>query len=92
MHNLKPAPIFLPPKRNLCPICGQASYSRDGIHPQCAVSQADQPRNIQLRLKKAKAKAKPAPRQSWKKKCPKCGGEMHIRLQKCACGHAFRSW
>ncbi|MDX1945355.1 MAG: hypothetical protein SFU86_08100 [Pirellulaceae bacterium] len=24
-----------------CPVCGKASYSRDGIHPQCAVLRAD---------------------------------------------------
>lgn len=28
----------------MCPVCGQPSYSSTGIHPQCAVSQADAPR------------------------------------------------
>jgi hypothetical protein len=27
-----------------CPVCQQAVYSRAGIHPQCAVRQADPPR------------------------------------------------
>ena len=27
-----------------CPVCHQAVYSRAGIHPQCAVRQADPPR------------------------------------------------
>jgi hypothetical protein len=31
-----------------CPICGHSSYSPDGIHPQCAVTQADAPRQAQL--------------------------------------------
>jgi hypothetical protein len=28
-------------KRALCPVCKKAVYSRSGIHPQCAVSQAE---------------------------------------------------
>ena len=27
-----------------CPVCHQEVYSRAGIHPQCAVKQADPPR------------------------------------------------
>jgi hypothetical protein len=27
-----------------CPVCHEAVYSRAGIHPQCAVKQADPPR------------------------------------------------
>jgi hypothetical protein len=27
--------------RSRCPVCGQAVYSRAGIHPQCAMRQAD---------------------------------------------------
>jgi hypothetical protein len=32
-----------------------------------------------------------APRQqkSWKKKCPKCDAEVHVRKKKCECGHNF---
>ena len=30
--------------RNLCPICGKAAYSLGGIHPQCAMQQADRDR------------------------------------------------
>jgi len=36
-----------------CPVCHEAVYSRAGIHPQCAVRQADPPR--------AKPKAPGAP-------------------------------
>ena len=37
----KPAPMFTAPNRRLCPVCGKASYSRTGEHPQCAVTRAD---------------------------------------------------
>ena len=46
---LKPVPIVPQPIKNLCPICGKASYSRDGIHPQCALQRADEPRNVKNR-------------------------------------------
>jgi hypothetical protein len=32
------------PTRPVCPVCKKAVYSRSGIHPQCAMSQAEQPR------------------------------------------------
>ena len=32
------------PSRPLCPVCKKAVYSRSGIHPQCAMVQADLPR------------------------------------------------
>jgi len=28
-----------------CPVCHQTVYSRSGIHPQCAVRQADPPKS-----------------------------------------------
>jgi hypothetical protein len=31
--------------RARCPVCHEAVYSRAGIHPQCAVRQADPPRS-----------------------------------------------
>jgi len=33
----------LTPSRPLCPICKKATYSRGGIHPQCAKIQAEPP-------------------------------------------------
>lgn len=30
--------------RARCPVCHEAVYSRGGIHPQCAVRQAEPPR------------------------------------------------
>jgi hypothetical protein len=46
--------IVLPtvPKR-VCPICGKAAYSAGGIHPQCAIEQADRPRVANLRAARA---------------------------------------
>jgi hypothetical protein len=29
-------PKIITPVRPLCPICGQPSYSRGGVHPQCS--------------------------------------------------------
>lgn len=36
--------VTLPPGRVRCPVCHEAVYSRAGIHPQCAVRQADPPK------------------------------------------------
>lgn len=48
----KPTPLSPQPTPKLCPICGHASYSPDGIHPQCAVTQADAPRQVLLNAAK----------------------------------------
>jgi hypothetical protein len=32
------------PSRRLCPVCKKAVYSRGGIHPQCAMAQAEPPK------------------------------------------------
>jgi predicted RNA-binding Zn-ribbon protein involved in translation (DUF1610 family) len=78
------------PARTPCPICGKASYSPGGVHPQCAMQQADEPRILRLRAAKvAEAKTKKPPRQTWKKKCPKCGTQLHLRREVCKCGHKF---
>jgi hypothetical protein len=57
MDYKKPTPLFdksIP--RRVCPICGERSYSRQGIHPQCAVKQADAPRQTQLAEEKRQAR------------------------------------
>jgi hypothetical protein len=54
MQTLKPAPIFAPPPTRLCPVCGRSSYSRDGIHPQCSMLQADSKRTLRPRKKPVK--------------------------------------
>jgi hypothetical protein len=37
-------PIPAGAQRRRCPVCQQAVYSRAGIHPQCAMKQAEPPR------------------------------------------------
>ncbi|MEX0818637.1 MAG: hypothetical protein WD070_03560 [Pirellulaceae bacterium] len=48
MSEKKPTPIIIEPQSKMCPVCGKRSYSREGVHPQCAVSQADEPRRIRI--------------------------------------------
>jgi hypothetical protein len=57
----KPEPIYFPVARNLCPVCGRASYSLSGEHPQCAQARADAA--FKAKLKK-RSERKPAPMQS----------------------------
>jgi hypothetical protein len=90
MSDEQPIIIIPQPPRNLCPICGKASYSVGGIHPQCAMQKADEPRLKRLRAtKNAEIKKKKPARQSWQKKCPQCGTHVHVRLDVCGCGHKF---
>jgi len=37
----KTRPLYREPPRNICPVCGEPSYSKAGIHPQCSAAQAD---------------------------------------------------
>ena len=86
----KEEPILIapPPPKTLCPVCGQATYSPGGIHPQCAMQQADEPRLARLKTKRV-VEAKKSARNVWKKECPKCGIAVHVRLAVCKCGHKF---
>jgi len=92
----KPVPL-LPTHaapRRLCPVCGTVSYSREGIHPQCAERRADV-----LRMERVKAdkkvderKGKSAnsmPPSYWHKRCPQCQAQLHIRKIACGCGYQF---
>jgi len=90
MNNKKPTPVIQQRGGKECPVCHKPSYSRDGIHPQCAIEQADLPRRKRLAAeKKLQEKTKKAPKQkaAWNKKCPKCHVEVHVRLKVCKCGH-----
>ena len=93
MSHRKPEPIFHSSQPNLCPICGKASYSSAGIHPQCAVKQADDKRRLDLKQNKSETKvAKPnstQPPGRWQKSCPKCKASQHVRKKTCDCGHTF---
>jgi hypothetical protein len=79
----------------ICPVCGSPSYSPGGIHPQCAMQQADAPRKKRLKEQeklgvKRKSRGKGRGTCAWnKKKCPKCGVETHVRKRLCDCGHDF---
>jgi hypothetical protein len=42
MSTKKNPPLAAPASGKICPVCGRASYSRAGIHPQCSLEQADQ--------------------------------------------------
>jgi hypothetical protein len=91
MSSEKSAIILPPTPKNICPVCGMPAYSLGGIHPQCAIEQADEPRILKLRAERAAAptiKKQPA-RQSWQKRCPKCGLASHISRKVCKCGHNF---
>jgi hypothetical protein len=89
----KPVPVMASAGQNLCPVCGKRSYSAAGTHPQCALRQADAARKEQIAAEKA-AEEKPPPKarrqqNSWKKKCPNCDAEVHVRKKICTCGHNF---
>jgi hypothetical protein len=50
MSHDKPKPLYPDSVvRRRCPICGAIAYSREGIHPQCAMAQADAPRTERLK-------------------------------------------
>ena len=86
MIHKKPEPLpEIGPKRPQCPVCGEVSYSKEGIHPQCAQAQADSERMKNLKT----GTAKPVVRKSWHKQCPRCRESIHIRKKTCECGHQF---
>jgi hypothetical protein len=37
----KPEIVYFPAWQRFCPVCGKASYSLSGEHPQCAITRAD---------------------------------------------------
>ncbi len=89
--NSKPQPLYVPPVRNVCPVCGSVSYSASGVHPQCAMEQWDAERMKRIKLrckspKKAKASTSTSP---WQSICPKCKAIVHIRKKVCSCGHSL---
>jgi RNA polymerase subunit RPABC4/transcription elongation factor Spt4 len=89
--NHKPQPLFILPQRKLCPVCGATSYSASGIHPQCAMQQADSRRMQKVKHpSKARKKATKSTQPThWQKACPRCRTVVHVRKRQCQCGHAF---
>ncbi len=88
MSTRRHAPNVAEPGKKICPICGKPSYSTGGVHPQCAVLQADVTRQKERKTKQAQLPEKPQ-RRSWQKKCPTCGKELHVSKRICPCGHRF---
>ena len=90
--NRKPLPLYGHPVREHCPVCGEVSYSAAGIHPQCAVQQADAKRMKQAkpRSKSLKKVNKGTDVKPWQRSCPRCKTLVHVRKLICACGYAFR--
>jgi hypothetical protein len=62
MSNNKPSPLIDHPARKVCPVCGTTSYSSTGVHPQCAMEQADAPRVKRLKHQRKMAEAAKKPR------------------------------
>jgi hypothetical protein len=94
MSEKRPKPLLATRVNHRCPVCGQISYSRAGIHPQCAARQEDEKRKSRMKQEKPSAQAKkPAIPASgvppWRKVCPKCNTLQHARKTVCRCGHTF---
>ena len=51
----KPTPLIPPLRGAICPVCKTRTYSQGGIHPQCAVHQADAARAEELRAERKRA-------------------------------------
>jgi hypothetical protein len=87
MSEKKPVVARDLPTPGLCPVCGKASYSRNGTHPQCAAAKAD---SIARAARKAAGiETVKTPRKSWSKPCPKCKRQIPARRIVCDCGHTF---
>jgi rubredoxin len=98
MHNKKPVPLLLAgaPPRRLCPVCGVVSYSREGVHPQCAQRRADAPRMESVKASREGEAVKPKGKaensslvRPWHKRCPECQAQLHLRKMTCVCGYQF---
>jgi hypothetical protein len=89
MSEKKPTPLVSQPSGKVCPVCGKQTYSLGGIHPQCAVHQADSARSEKLRADRKLEAAAEKPLTWRSKKCPKCKKESHVRSKACQCGHTF---
>lgn len=86
----RPQPLYGSTIRPLCPVCGHASYSASGIHPQCAMRAADEVQSTRIKRQNAiKAKTAGKTPGKFEKQCPKCRKTHHIRKHACECGHSF---
>ena len=94
MSEKKPQPLLKGSGDRRCPVCGQNSYSKSGIHPQCSVELADEKQKELLKEAKRLADSEreqspPKKLSRWQKSCPRCQARVHVRLKVCSCGHRF---
>jgi hypothetical protein len=91
MSSKKPRPLIVSSKHGRCPVCGEISYSPAGVHPQCAVRQADAKRLLAIKKnKRSKETSKPpAGVKPWQRSCPRCNAVQHVRKRVCGCGYTF---
>lgn len=80
----KPEPLLPSRLRALCPVCGKPSYSRAGVHPQCAMLAADQAHARRTTV----SPPQPAP-QPHAHRCPRCQEIQSVRRRTCECGHVL---
>lgn len=52
MSEKKPTPQISQQSGKVCPVCNKRTYSRGGIHPQCAVLRADAPRTEKIKAER----------------------------------------
>jgi hypothetical protein len=75
-----------------CPVCGKTTYSRGGIHPQCASERADKIARAARVENAANAETVATaaePRQQWTKQCVRCRQVVPARRAVCDCGFTF---
>jgi ribosomal protein S14 len=91
MTNRKPPPLFSGQNPNVCPVCGEVSYSASGVHPQCSAKKADEERMKFIKAEQSKTKKSPAKstESRWQKSCPRCSRSQHVRKKTCLCGYKF---
>ena len=88
MSEKKPVPVRANTARKVCPVCGTASYSQTGTHPQCALAREDALSKAARKETQLKVEASEG-RKSWAKPCPKCKRQIPARRYVCDCGHKF---
>ena len=77
MSEKKPTPLIPARAQSRCPVCGQISYSRAGIHPQCSVRQADEEHKNRIKREKALAEVeKTATPDKWNRALAKVLSEV----------------
>jgi hypothetical protein len=94
MSEKRPAPRIPTRARSGFPVSSELSYSRDGVHPQCSVRQADEKRKNRIKRETLLLEVEKTPMPAsgiapWQKYCPKCNTLQHVRKTACGCGHTF---